>query len=383
MKVLPSLGWLAVPLMMMSGCSDRTEVVAHPIIEARPEASRISGPEQKHAILGELQVRLSSIKRHTEIGTMAGSPETVFGRPTDIAVTTEGELLILDAMASEIRAFDGRGQYLRTLATKGPGPLELLNPVSIDLLAPRATGNADARQRLVVGTRTLVKLFDFAEDGALELERTYAPRAIPLPNDVCVASDKVVVRSSLSSRADLLVSIDPVNDSMATFGTGYEHGGAIAREDLSLGPTACLPNGDVVVAFTYLPWVASYDKQGSLRWVTKLPDFMPVAFQENKGPDGYVTFSRSFKTAGDMVLGIQHVPGGSILVQVARLNPATPERPTAQKIQRRSTYILSAESGEGAFLTDSLPALLAVTNRTLWTVEEAPAGFPRIVGFDY
>jgi hypothetical protein len=47
-----------------------------------------------------------------------------FGRVTDLAVTDDGAIVVLDAMASEVRIFDQEGVHLRTFGQPGEGPGE-------------------------------------------------------------------------------------------------------------------------------------------------------------------------------------------------------------------------------------------------------------------
>jgi len=84
-----------------------------------------------------------------------------------------------------------------------------------------------------------------------------------------------------------------------------------------------------------------------------------------------------------MVLSLVATPNGLILIQVARLNAATRERQRAQVIAERLTYVVSAETGGGAKLGVTLPWILAATDSVLWGWDEAPKGYPIIVGFRY
>src|SRR5690606_34032751 len=132
----------------------------------------------------------------------------------------------------------------------------------------------------------------------------------------------------------------------AIFGDGYQRGGPIAREELSQGPIACLPNGDVVVAFTYLPAITAYDQRGAVKWSVDLPGFVPLTSSEERGYNG-VGFVSSYDYAGELVQSLVALGGEARLVQVARLAAARPERPSSQSIVRRDTYLISAISGRG------------------------------------
>ncbi|MGH7504527.1 MAG: 6-bladed beta-propeller [Longimicrobiales bacterium] len=59
------------------------------------------------------------------IGAVEGEPYEIFGDVRGIEVDADGNIYILDYQASEVRAFDASGAFLRTLTRKGAGPGEL------------------------------------------------------------------------------------------------------------------------------------------------------------------------------------------------------------------------------------------------------------------
>lgn len=59
------------------------------------------------------------------IGTMDGPAPTIFGDVRGIEADSAGTIYVLDYQASEVRAFDPDGQFLRTVATRGRGPGEI------------------------------------------------------------------------------------------------------------------------------------------------------------------------------------------------------------------------------------------------------------------
>ncbi|MDH3292530.1 MAG: 6-bladed beta-propeller [Gemmatimonadota bacterium] len=59
------------------------------------------------------------------IGVVEGDPHLVFGDVRGIEADRDGTIYVLDYQASEIRAFDAEGRFLRTLTRKGQGPGEL------------------------------------------------------------------------------------------------------------------------------------------------------------------------------------------------------------------------------------------------------------------
>lgn len=359
-------------------CGERAAIVQHPILDKSATAPAISDERRELPAVRLLQERMRHARRTTEIGTFDGPPGTILGRPTDVVVMPSGELLVLDAAASEIRAFDQvDGRYLRTLATKGQGPSEVVNPIGIELLA----GGNTTDHRLVLGTRTHVKIFNLESD-RIELTETIGPPDIPLPTDVCVSRAHIVLRAGLPERLGLIAVVDKSRQTRG-FGEGYRHGGPMARIDLSAGPAVCLPNGDVVVGFTYLPTIRAYDASGRVKWESSLPNFTPLVFEERHQSGQSSRFVHRFDSAGDMLQALQYVPGGGVVAQVIRLGPPVPGKRATQLIERRSTYLLAASSGEGVLVSTELPQLLAATDTALWVVDEASAGHLVIAAYRY
>lgn len=60
------------------------------------------------------------------IGVVEGDVNEMFGDVRGIEADREGNVYVLDHQASEIRAFDAGGRYLRTLTRRGQGPGELM-----------------------------------------------------------------------------------------------------------------------------------------------------------------------------------------------------------------------------------------------------------------
>ena len=61
-----------------------------------------------------------------QLGDILGDGPNSFGDISDIAVDRDGRIFVLDVGAREVRAFDGRGRYLRRIAGHGQGPGELI-----------------------------------------------------------------------------------------------------------------------------------------------------------------------------------------------------------------------------------------------------------------
>ncbi|MCE2531268.1 MAG: 6-bladed beta-propeller [Acidimicrobiia bacterium] len=71
------------------------------------------------------------------IGEVDGPDEYLFGRIGSIAVDSDHNVYVFDQQAREVRIFDARGGYLRTLGGPGQGPGELQQPEAMALLPDR------------------------------------------------------------------------------------------------------------------------------------------------------------------------------------------------------------------------------------------------------
>jgi hypothetical protein len=368
---------IAMAYAVLVGCQAELDVVVHPIIEKSRSSAAITLERTPSKELRSLQDRLSRAERVLTIGTFNGPPGTVLSRPIDVVETESGMVLVLDAGMSEIRSFDSVGSYLGTIIAKGPGPREVMNPVSIELLR-----SANKPPTLLVATRTEIKLFNELDEEPQLLTMYQSPK-VPFPVAACTASDRFTVRSNLASDGVLLASFTAEGDSTWTGGDGYTHGSRLARRALSKGPMGCMPDGTVVAAFDYWPTIRAFDSAGTLRWESRLIEFAPLLFKEERTEDGRASFTSSSERAGDMVISLVPLPSGAILLQVISLSAATPASPKTQVIQRRLTFLLSASTGQGTLLSDSLPPLVAATSTTLWGVAEGPEGHPIVVKFKY
>lgn len=352
-------------------------ILQHPIVE-QEQRNAVTYAAQPSAELRRLAARLDNTTQIVSIGTISGAQETIFGAPVDAEVLPNGDVLIVDAMAGSIRTYTSSGEYRHTLVGKGGGPSELADVLAVEMLAPDSAG----AHLIMVAGRSLVKIFRMANDG-VELQRTFRAPEIPLPSAVCKSQNKLVVRAAYSRREDLITAINTTNGERQTFGSGYSHGGPLAREDLSVGPIVCLGDGRVIAAYTFLPRIVAYDPSGAVVWETILPEFSPLHFVETPRADGPAGFTYDFTKPGDRVMAFHRVAEFALLVQVGHLSASTPEAPSVQRVTGRDTYLIDVSTGKGVQLKSSLPHILAVTDSTVWAADEAREGYPRVVGLRF
>jgi len=74
---------------------------------------------------GQQEPQTAPLQIDLRIGVTEGDPQFMFGDIRGVEAGSDGTIYVLDYLASEIRAFDSTGRYLRTLTRKGQGPGEL------------------------------------------------------------------------------------------------------------------------------------------------------------------------------------------------------------------------------------------------------------------
>ncbi|MGD8699436.1 MAG: hypothetical protein PVJ43_09110 [Gemmatimonadales bacterium] len=102
------------------------------------------------------------------IGAIDGPQEYQFGNLTGLQVLSDGQIVVVDAMAYNVRFFTSEGDHIRTVLRKGQGPGELSNPGGLYL------GPGDT---LIVGDGSAARMHVLAPDG------TYLETFSRLPRD--------------------------------------------------------------------------------------------------------------------------------------------------------------------------------------------------------
>ena len=128
------------------------------------------------------------------IGEAAGNPDYQFGQIAGIAITSDGQIVLVDQQAQQLKVFDPTGTYVRTIGRAGSGPGEFgpgVGPVLIGrgdtLIVPdlgnqrvnilKSDGSEPADFRMSF-ERGIPARWDMTETGDL----VYQLRALNLPN---------------------------------------------------------------------------------------------------------------------------------------------------------------------------------------------------------
>ncbi len=101
-----------------------------------------------------------TVTEELRIGTVAGQPQYQFGQITYLDVADDGTVYVMDMQASEVRAYDGEGRYLRTIGRPGSGPGELSQQAIFVF--------ADGKGGIVVPDLGNQRVHRFREDGTPE-----------------------------------------------------------------------------------------------------------------------------------------------------------------------------------------------------------------------
>lgn len=286
------------------------------------------------------------------LGSEQSAPE-LFGYVPKADIDVDGNIVVLDELAQEIRIFDPQGRFIDGFGGIGDGPLELRYAVDFQLFH-------DGRIAVPLGKFGTIKVFARVDRGwALVEQRT------PPANDLCAMADGRWFSAGYAADEDKIINeyldADSVDDGVETvgrsFGSGYVHEHRFIRRALSDGLVECVDGLDALIfGFSTLPIVRSYQTDGSLNWVAALNgEYKQLKVLEVRHPEsGRIGYGEETEFVHDRLAELEVVgSGGHILLQYARVLP------DEKRIVPRS-YLLDTSSGRGAFIGDSLPVIVSV-----------------------
>lgn len=94
------------------------------------------------------------VEADLRVGAVDGDPNFVFGDVRSVEAGSDGTLYVLDVQASEVRAFDGAGRFLRTVATRGEGPGEISGANGMQLVGDTMLWVQDHGTWMMLGLST-------------------------------------------------------------------------------------------------------------------------------------------------------------------------------------------------------------------------------------
>lgn len=362
-------------IVMAAGCAAADEddasvsrgVILHPTAESIPAADHVTRViSSGDAMLDEeVEVRvdqLAGIGEILSVGVLEGEAHEMFGQIQDISVDAEGNFYVLDDRNMAIRAFDPQGNYLRQYGQPGAGPGEFRAPTALAI---------DAAQRLLVADRT-------RRITAFSLEHGHVDTTMALPyepRDLCIGATRIYVHGVTAEQEGVIHAFDATGAYEQSFGSGYQFGGSLAREDLSRGSLACSRQTDnVMFLFRYLPVMRGHSQQADAEWVSTLSGFIPMRITED-------TRTRTLTYSGqegvsDVLRQATVIDGtGHAIVQVLRRTPQSIQE--QREYAEILTYVVSIDTGAGGYAGNALPPVYAVAAGQIYTAINWP--YPRVI----
>lgn len=368
---------LVAAIAIFSGCtgSDDSEdvvnrgIIRHPTAESIPDADQVAhvipetGPIDEGA--RSLVDRLSRSAEVLVVGVLEGEVHEMFGQIEDLVTDTEGNLYVLDARNSVVRVFDSRGEYVRHYGAPGEGPGEFRAPTALAI---------DRANRLLVADR-IRRITAFSrENGSVVATMTLQDG----PLDLCVSATRIYIHTAGSEHGDVVHAVDTTGAYLHSFGSGYQFGGTLAREDLSRGSLTCSHHtDDVMFTFRYVPVMRRHSSQGEIKWTSSLSDFNPMRITEDASTHT-LTYSGN-EGVSDVMHHLTFMDETDyVLVQVLRRTP--------ESIQERReyaeilTYVVNLETGAGGYVGNELPPVYAVVAGRLYAAVNWP--YPHVLVYE-
>jgi len=214
------------------------------------------------------------------------------GDLADAAVTSAGEVIILDRSFGTLRVFDRTGTLLQTARGFGGGPGEFQDPLAVSL--------TEGDTILVADLMALIHRFVRLEGGWEFLDRIRIEGVTP--KDVCKTDGKIFALGSRYTSGpqseewsfSFEGSIHQItrDGSVAqSFSVPYRSENSLVVERLADGVLACDPaGGRLWVGYGALGEVHAFTADGGLRWIARVGDFEHSLLVDDQG--GIVPDSR-------------------------------------------------------------------------------------------
>lgn len=281
------------------------------------------------------------------LGEVGDDETDIFGWVTDAKFDADGNVVVLDRMAQDVRVFDVAGRFLTSFGGNGDGPGEFRDPVGLAILSGGRIVVADRRGRL--------ETFAKNDSGYVYAGRHPVPSDLRMREGLCHIAGRLFLSVWEQESNAVIHEVPLLPEGVAkTFGRGYGSRYPLVQRLLTDGPIGCL--GDpvqVVFAFEQLPVLRSYNAEsGAELWTAVVADYMQGQIVENRST-GSVGYLSGLK---DIAMAATGVRGKYILYQTGRGERAAPD-----EAQIRS-YLLDATSGNGGLVSTTLPIVSDVTD---------------------
>ena len=287
-------------------------------------------------------------------------------------MTDAGEVLILDRIQANVRAFSVTGDYLYTLGGQGEGPGELQVPEAL-VLSP----NGDL---LVVDQAQLIHRFTRDEDGFEYEDRS---RFEGVSHDGCPAGDDLVLHAMRSARQrEILYRVATGDRPELSFAVPYRHSDDLVYETVARAQVTCAASDTsgmghvVVIAYRERNAIEGYRiEDGRFLWRARIDDFHPTEIREETTGERRTVRRGIFDN--EALHYLERIAGGDgppVLVQYRFQRKEDLENRTGR--YTIETWALDPATGQGEFWGDALPSMLALTDEYAVFSYEEP--YPRI-----
>ena len=206
-----------------------------------------------------------------EIGVLMGDRSRMFGRVNQLAVDSNGNIVVLDSQNYSVSWFAPDGRHIAATGRQGGGPAEFQGPASITVGPDDSVFVLDAPTR-----RVIVFALSSGEPTIL--------RTIRVPvfaEDICIASDGSDARMVLLGRVLPVPSESPLihvlsldGNLMASFGSPLEDASRMEYRN-NRGHLACTSR-HVSITSERLGVVRAYSLAGEPIQTIEIDDFAPV-----------------------------------------------------------------------------------------------------------
>ena len=297
-------------------------------------------------------------------GDVGADTPDVFGIELDLVVEGD-DIVVLDRRNYSIKVFNLDGVHVESFGRAGSGPGEFRDPTAIERLADGSLAVLDRGRE--------IKLYSHSDSRYVY---TGNRRLDLVPEYMCAVEDRVFVSGWRMEDNTMIheVPLAPIGR-MQHFGRGYLSDEVLVQDQMSDGPIACVEDPlRVVLAFERLPVVRGYAVEGgALLWTSRNEDYLQPPIVERRDGAGRLGISFSNRGARDMVASLTAVSNTHVLLQNVRFEPK--RDPADVQLAVRS-YLMDAATGQGAFISESLPLVAGVEAEyyvALWVLP-----FPRI-----
>ena len=332
-------------LAVAAGCRDGATL--HPLTGSLsrpgPPVATVSADPSADVPLGQgVMAALRDRNRSMSLGVLDEPLALQFGSIAGAARGPSGTVFVLDAQASELRAFTtgtGAARFavdtFQVLGGAGLGPGEFQSPRALALGANGIVAVFESMGRVHRFTNRAGVL---THDGTIQLRIDV--------DDACILGSELVISGRDLQRPGSIHVFTLEGEWLRSFGHFYDTDNHRVSAVLHRSKVACLEaSRQIVVAPVFLPELRKYDVHGRLLWWSALGGLSPVYLEEM--PNGAIATG----TPEDGYHGTVAVQAdedlNGVILQVAFVTRERRRRGEAPVI---STYVFELDGGAGALM---------------------------------